>query len=111
MKKIAVFTGTRAEYGLMRTLIKLIDKDKYFKLFLLISSTHLDKKFGSTINEIENDGIKEKHIIPVRVNTVKKSDMAKHVSEIIKLVSEKLEELKPDYLIVLGDSKSLGTMT
>ncbi len=103
MKKIAVFTGTRAEYGLMRTLIKLIDKDKYFKLFLLISSTHLDKKFGSTINEIENDGIKEKHIIPVRVNTVKKSDMAKHVSEIIKLVSEKLEELKPDYLIVLGD--------
>ena len=46
MRKIAVFTGTRAEYGLMRTLIKSIYKDDYFKLFLLISATHLDKKYG-----------------------------------------------------------------
>ena len=57
MKKIAVFTGTRAEYGLMKTLIKKIKESNLFDLNLIVSSTHLDPRFGNTISEIMNDDV------------------------------------------------------
>ena len=55
MKKITVFTSTRAEYGLMRTLIQKLQKETNIKLNLIVTSTHLDPKFGNTINEIKSD--------------------------------------------------------
>tara|TARA_B100001093_G_C26592804_1_gene912296 strand:+ start:339 stop:560 length:222 start_codon:yes stop_codon:yes gene_type:complete len=58
MNKISVVTATRAEYGLLSNLIKLINEDKYFKLQLIVTGSHLSKKFGETYNEIRNDGIK-----------------------------------------------------
>ena len=87
MKKIAVFTGTRAEYGLMRSLIKELDKNINFELFLLISSAHLDQKYGSTINEIKKDGFSLNHLLPISINTNTRVDMAIHTAEIIKLAN------------------------
>ena len=43
MKKITIFTGNRAEYGLLRNLIKLLNKDKNIDLRLIISGSHLSK--------------------------------------------------------------------
>ena len=103
MKKIAVFTGTRAEYGLMKTLIKDLDKSSLFHLFLLASSTHLKKKYGNTIDEIKNDNIPLNYLLKIKIKTEKKIDMAYQTADTIKVVSKALEEIKPDYLIVLGD--------
>ena len=112
MKKIAVFTGTRAEYGLMRTLIKKLDKNINFELFLLISSAHLDQKFGSTINEIKNDGFSLNYLLPISIKTTKRIEMAIQTAEIIKLVSEKLNYIKPDFIMILGDRyESFGAAT
>ena len=47
-KKIAVFTGTRAEYGLLYWLIKDIQSDPEFTLQLLVSGMHLSSEFGET---------------------------------------------------------------
>ena len=49
MKRIALFTGTRAEYGLMRTLILNLINDNQFDFNLLVSAAHLSDKFGLTI--------------------------------------------------------------
>ncbi len=103
MKKIAVFTGTRAEYGLMKVLIKTLNKSNEFDLYLLISSTHLNPKFGNTIDEIKNDGIDSKYMLPIFVDTNRKKDMSFQTAEVIKLVSSSLEQIKPEFLIVLGD--------
>ena len=103
MKKIVVFTGTRAEYGLMKTLIKKLDKDKYFEFNLLISASHLDSKFGNTIEEIKNDGIPTDFVLPIDIDINKKSDMSFQTSEVIKQVSISLDKLNPEYLIILGD--------
>ena len=51
MKRIALFTGTRAEYGLMRTLILNLINDSKFDFHLLVSATHLSNKFGKTIKK------------------------------------------------------------
>lgn len=103
MKKIVVFTGTRAEYGLMKTLIKKLHEDKYFKFNLLISASHLDSKFGNTIEEIKNDGIPTDFVLPIDINSNKRSDMSFQTSEVIKQVSLSLGKLNPEYLIILGD--------
>ena len=87
MKKIALFTGTRAEYGLMRTLIKKLNKDNHFEFNLLISSTHLNSRFGNTIEEIKNDGISTEFVLPIDIATKKKSDMGLQTAEIIKQVT------------------------
>ena len=57
MIKIALFTGNRSEYGLMRSLINLLNNDNFFELHVLVSSSHIDKKLGYTLKEIEADGI------------------------------------------------------
>ena len=103
MKKIALFTGTRAEYGLMRTLIKKLNEDNHFEFNLLISSTHLNSRFGNTIEEIKNDGISTEFVLPIDIATKKKSDMGIQTAEIIKQVTLTLENLKSDNLIILGD--------
>ena len=62
MRKIAVFTGTRAEYGLLYWIIKGIHESDTCELQLYVGGTHLSPKFGSTVEEIEKDGfpIKER---------------------------------------------------
>ena len=54
-KKICVITGSRAEYGLLKTLIKLIQKDIDLSLQLVVTGTHLSPEFGYTIKEIKKD--------------------------------------------------------
>ncbi len=103
MKKIAVFTGTRAEYGLMKTLIKKLDESIYFSLSLIVSSTHLDQRFGKTITEIKKDGIIPSYLLPINIDPSKKFDMNYQTAETIIGVTNALEELEVDFLIVLGD--------
>ena len=56
MKKVAVVTATRAEYGILRPLLMKLDKDEEIKLQLLVTGTHLSEKYGKTENEIIKDG-------------------------------------------------------
>ena len=55
-RKICVVTGTRAEYGLLSNLMKLIQTDEQFELQLLITGMHLSPEFGLTYKQIEEDG-------------------------------------------------------
>ena len=69
-RKIAVTTGTRAEFGLLRPVLEEISNNTKLELFLLVSGMHLSKKFGSTIQEINNEGFE----ISGRVKMVPKND-------------------------------------
>ena len=55
MKKIAIFTTTRAEFGILSALLKAIDNidDIYYLLF--VGGSHLANEYGNTINEIKNN--------------------------------------------------------
>ena len=81
MNKITVVTGTRAEYGLLSNLIKLIDNDKNFKLQLIVTGSHLLNKYGKTYKEIENDGVK----ISKKINILNNSDNENSIIDTLQL--------------------------
>ena len=103
MKKIAVFTGTRAEYGLLYWLIKDIQSDEELELQLLVSGTHLSPEFGNTYTQIEQDGFS----IDEKIEIVLSSDTAVGVAKSMGLgvlgFTDALNRLKPDALVILGD--------
>ena len=103
MKSIALFTGTRAEYGLMRSLIINLINDDQFNFNLLVSAAHFSDKFGNTIKEIEHDGIKVFYKLPIELNNQYELDMPYQTADTIKVVSKTLIKIDPDFLIVLGD--------
>lgn len=55
MKKIAIFTTTRAEFGIFSALLKVIDITDDIDYLLFVGGSHLANKYGNTINEIENN--------------------------------------------------------
>ena len=108
IKKIAVFTATRAEYGLLYWLMKAIEEHDDFQLQLLVSGTHLSKLHGHTIDKVIEDGFQ----IDVEINldlSVQDSrlDVTHAMSKATKGVADALQELKPDMLVLLGDRYEL----
>jgi UDP-N-acetylglucosamine 2-epimerase (non-hydrolysing) len=103
MKKVAVFTGTRAEYGLLYWLLKDIQSDPSLKLQLLVSGMHLSPEFGDTYKQIEKDGF----TIDERIEILLSSDTAVGTAKSIGLgvlgFSDALYRLNPDALVILGD--------
>ena len=68
--KITVTTGTRADYRILRPLLKKIKNSKKLELILIVTGSHLSKNHGNTIEEIIKDGFK----ISVKINIVPKKD-------------------------------------
>ncbi|MFX2609767.1 UDP-N-acetylglucosamine 2-epimerase [Enterobacter mori] len=102
-KKIAVFTGTRAEYGLLYWLMQDIKNDPTLELQVLVSGMHLSPEFGLTWQQIEEDGFK----IDEKVEILLSSDSAVGVVKSIGLgligFADALTRMKPDLIIILGD--------
>lgn len=102
-KKVAVFTGTRAEYGLLYWLLKDIQSDAELSLQLLVSGMHLSPEFGCTYTQIEKDGF----VIDEKIEILLSSDSAVGVAKSIGLgvlgFADALDRLKPDCLVILGD--------
>ncbi|MDN3454372.1 MULTISPECIES: UDP-N-acetylglucosamine 2-epimerase [unclassified Psychrobacter] len=103
MKKIAVFTGTRAEYGLLYWLLKDIQAHPSLELQLLVSAMHLSPEFGMTYKQIESDGFE----ITEKVEMLLSSDSAVGTVKSMGLgvigFADALERMKPDLMIILGD--------
>ena len=56
MKKICVITGSRAEYGLLKNVIKKIKLSNHLKLQLIVTGMHLSPNYGNSFEEIISDG-------------------------------------------------------
>lgn len=105
MRKICVVTGTRAEYGLLCRLMRLIQKSSDTQLQVIVTNMHLSPKYGNTYQEIEKDGFTIDCKIPIidknapdnAVTTVKSMATA------LTGFAEAYVELKPDMVVVLGD--------
>ncbi len=101
--KIAVITSTRAEYGLLKPLMDLINSDAGCELCLYVTGTHLEKKFGYTLKDILADKfvIKEKIKFPFPQNSL--INMAKTMGHCVVAFTKVLTRDKPDVLVILGD--------
>ena len=106
MIKICIFSGNRAEYGLLSPIIKNLNESKKIKVFFIVSGSHVDKKFGETINEIKKDKIKIYQTIKL-FNSGRNKDKSdytpKNIAEIVEKYSTCLRKIKPDYNLVYAD--------
>ena len=96
MRKIALVTSTRAEYGIMSRLIDLLDKDSDVDFYLFVTGMHLSEKFGLTKNEIKQKIYSE---IDIEIE----SDPAHSLALAIEKFSCAFRGLKPDIVVLLGD--------
>lgn len=106
MKKLSVFSGNRAEYGLLSPIIKELLKSKKIKTYFIVSGSHVDKKFGETIQEIKRDKIKIYKTIRLKSSLVNQNEInytTNNISEIVKKYSSCLKKIKPDYNLVYAD--------
>ena len=103
MRKICVVTGTRAEYGLLRPLIKKIDEDLELELQLIVTGMHLSPEFGLTYDEIIKDGFKITEKIEILLSSDTPIGISKSMGLAMISFSEVFERLNPDMIIILGD--------
>ncbi|MGD0024845.1 MAG: UDP-N-acetylglucosamine 2-epimerase, partial [Xanthobacteraceae bacterium] len=102
-RKICVFTGTRAEYGLLYWLMKEIEADPRLELEVLVSGSHLAAEFGATVKQIETDGIPVSAKVDMHLVSDEPVAVAKSMALGLSGCAEALGALKPDIMVVLGD--------
>lgn len=100
MKKILFLTGTRADYGKIKSLMKKVDESPNFELHIFVTGMHMLSKYGSTWKEINKDGFQNLYQF---VNQQSNSKMDSALSNTIMGLSNYINELKPDLIIVHGD--------
>lgn len=102
-RKIAVVTGSRAEYGLLYWLMKEIEADEELQLQIIVTGMHLAPEFGWTYRLIEEDGF----TIDAKVEMLLASDTPVAVTKSIGLATigfaDAFDRLRPDVVVVLGD--------
>jgi len=102
-RKIAVITGTRADYGIMKPLLKKIQQSKNLELQLVVTGMHLSSKFGKTITEIKKDKFKIAGKISLLPKQNSNYEMSVSIGKGIIIFSQLFKKLKPDINLILGD--------
>ncbi len=99
-KKIVFLTGTRADFGKLKSLISILNNDAHFEVHLFVTGMHLDKKYGYTVHEIEKCGYPN---IFKFENHDAAGLMDITLAKTIVGFSEYARSLNPDLIIVHGD--------
>jgi UDP-hydrolysing UDP-N-acetyl-D-glucosamine 2-epimerase len=105
MKKrvVAVFTGNRAEYGLQFPILRAIEKHPDMEYRLLVSGAHLDPNFGSTLEEIRNDGFRIDAEIKIEMDAASLFATAQAIGSGVLAISRVLDAIRPDIMVVYAD--------
>lgn len=104
MRKICFITGTRAEYGLLSRLMKMVQDDNSTQLQIIATNMHLSPKYGNTYQEIENDGFTIDKKLPILEEGNDNANATlKSMSKALAGFADAYDELKPDMVVVLGD--------
>lgn len=102
-RKICVVTGSRADYGLLKLVMKGIKADPTLTLQIITTGMHLSTTFGLTCMEIEGDGFEIDH----KVECLSASDtpvaIAEATAKSLSGCAKAVDELNPDLVLVLGD--------
>lgn len=107
MKKIAVVTSNRAEYGILTPLLKRIDEDNELHLELIVTGAHLSKKYGNTVEQIREDDFSICATIPILEDGNSALDISASIANAIRGFSRFFSCNKPDILVLLGDRTEL----
>lgn len=103
MKKIAYITGSRAEYGIVKRLLKKWQNDPNIAFSLLVTAMHLDPQYGNTVKIIENDGFEIAAKFPLTLDSQNNQTILYSMAECLNLFGEHFQTHKYDAVVILGD--------
>ena len=104
MRNICVITGTRAEYGLLSGLMRLIDQSPLTRLQIITTNMHLSAQYGNTYQEIEKDGFHIDERVPILVESeTGENATVNAMARAMKGYGEAIDRLHPDLILILGD--------
>lgn len=102
-RRIVYVSGTRADFGLMRTALQAMASDDRLEVSVLVTGMHLSDAFGATWGEVEAAGLPIAARVPVDVTTRSRASMSASLGEAVIGMTQALQALEPDAVIVLGD--------
>jgi len=102
-RRVAVVTGTRAEYGLLTSTLDAMERHPRLTPQLVVTGIHLLRAFGYTIQDIERDGRRIAGRIPMQKGDDDPLDQARGLARGIRGMAEFLEGAETDIVVVLGD--------
>jgi len=102
-RKICVLTGSRSEYSILRPVLFSIKKHPSLQLSIIATGMHLSPQYGYTVSEIENDGFSIDAKVDMLIDSSKGIGMAKSVGIGIIGLSDALETILPDIIVIAGD--------
>lgn len=103
MYKVCVVTSTRADYGLLRQLLKKLQNNVSIALQLVVTGSHLSEKFGNTQMEIQEDGFLDYIKMPIPIEDDSKMGMVIATGVAMQKIADIFVQQKPDIVVVLGD--------
>lgn len=103
MRNITVITGTRAEYGVLKNIMKSIENDNNLNLQIIATGMHLSTKYGMTMNDILDDGFIISESCPILMDYNGKDKNAKEISLAISQFAQAFERLNTDIALITGD--------
>jgi UDP-N-acetylglucosamine 2-epimerase (hydrolysing) len=99
-KKLLFITGTRADYGKLKPLMKAVEENEFLELYIFVSGMHLLSIFGSTYDEVIKGGYKNIYVAFGLTHTY---NMSVNLGNTVTYLSGYVENIKPDMIIVHGD--------
>ena len=98
--KIVFITGTRADFGKLKSLIKKLQDVPKFEIHIFVTGMHMLTKYGYTCDEVEKSGLPN---IYKYVNQNSSDSMDHILAKTISGLSDYVREILPDLLIIHGD--------
>jgi GDP/UDP-N,N'-diacetylbacillosamine 2-epimerase (hydrolysing) len=102
-RRIVYLTGTRADFGLMRSTLLEVAAQPGVRLQLAVTGMHLAAEHGHTVDEIAQSGLEVLGRVPVDVTTRSGTSMSVGIAECLRGLTALLATDPPDALLVLGD--------
>jgi len=102
-RNICAITGSRSEYGILRPVLLEIKKNSELNLSLIVTGMHLSEQHGHTIDEIISDEFPVNAIVEMTLDGSGGSTMAKSTGIGIIGMSQALQQIKPDIILIVGD--------
>lgn len=102
-RRIAVVTGSRADYGLQYWLIDALHRDPDLTLQLIVTGSHLAEQFGHTVDQIRRDGFPITAEVPMIAADDSEWAMARSTGEGVIGIADTLNKLQPDIVVMPGD--------
>ncbi|CAH6794966.1 UDP-N-acetylglucosamine 2-epimerase [Vibrio chagasii] len=100
MKKIVFLTGTRADFGKLKSLIDKVEQSKEFHPHIFVTGMHMLKKYGFTVQEVEKCGFSN---VYKYINQHSEDTMDVVLAKTISGLSDYVKEVEPDMIVVHGD--------